>query len=43
MLALDCEMVGVGIAGFDSALARVTILNSYGYVELFDSTSENGQ
>jgi RNA exonuclease 4 len=30
VLALDCEMVGVGIGGFDSALARVTILNSYG-------------
>lgn len=25
-------MVGVGIGGFDSALARVTILNSYGFV-----------
>lgn len=31
-LALDCEMVGVGINGQESALARVCIVNSYGNV-----------
>jgi len=32
VLGLDCEMVGVGPGGIDSALARVTIVNSYGTV-----------
>ncbi len=31
-MALDCEMVGVGINGQESALARVCIVNSYGNV-----------
>eukprot|EP00029_Vermamoeba_vermiformis_P013673 TRINITY_DN8598_c0_g1_i1.p1 TRINITY_DN8598_c0_g1~~TRINITY_DN8598_c0_g1_i1.p1 ORF type:complete len:345 (-),score=85.37 TRINITY_DN8598_c0_g1_i1:25-1014(-) len=31
-LALDCEMVGVGINGQESVLARVCIVNSYGNV-----------
>ena len=30
ILAMDCEMVGVGMDGLDSALARVTILDFYG-------------
>lgn len=29
-IALDCEMVGVGIKGKKSNLARVSIVNSYG-------------
>jgi len=32
VIGLDCEMVGVGPYGFDSALARVTIVNTYGTV-----------
>ncbi|KAK1608044.1 hypothetical protein QYE76_031717 [Lolium multiflorum] len=31
-LALDCEMVGVGAGGSKSALARVTLVNSFGNV-----------
>ncbi|KAI0707097.1 ribonuclease H-like domain-containing protein [Earliella scabrosa] len=31
-LALDCEMVGVGLDGSESALARVSIVNYHGYV-----------
>ncbi|WFD34903.1 3'-5' exonuclease [Malassezia cuniculi] len=31
-VALDCEMVGVGYKGCRSALARVSIVNWYGYV-----------
>ena len=31
-LGLDCEMVGVGPEGIQSALARVVIVNSYGNV-----------
>lgn len=34
-LALDCEMVGVGINGLESILARVCIVNSHGAV-LYD-------
>lgn len=30
VLGLDCEMVGVGADGVDSALARVTVVNCYG-------------
>ena len=30
MVALDCEMVGVGDGGIRSVLGRVSILNSYG-------------
>ncbi|KAK7032173.1 3'-5' exonuclease [Paramarasmius palmivorus] len=33
-LALDCEMVGVGIDGSESSLARVTLVNYYGAVQL---------
>ena len=29
-LGIDCEMVGVGIDGKDSMLARVSIVNSFG-------------
>lgn len=32
VLGLDCEMVGVGPGGIESALARVAIINSYGNV-----------
>lgn len=35
-LAIDCEMVGVGPGGEQSALARVSIVNFYGKV-IFDS------
>ena len=31
-LALDCEMVGVGIEGAESSLARVSLVNFYGAV-----------
>lgn len=34
-IALDCEMVGVGVDGKESVLARVVIVNSYGNV-IFD-------
>ncbi|EDV29534.1 uncharacterized protein TRIADDRAFT_19790, partial [Trichoplax adhaerens] len=30
VIALDCEMVGIGYDGKESALARVSIVNSYG-------------
>lgn len=30
LLALDCEMVGIGSDGKDSALARVSIVNQFG-------------
>ncbi|KAH9944999.1 ribonuclease H-like protein [Epithele typhae] len=33
-LSLDCEMVGVGIDGSESALARVSLVNFYGHVLL---------
>ncbi|KAK7057999.1 exonuclease domain-containing protein [Favolaschia claudopus] len=33
-LALDCEMVGVGPEGVESALARVSLVNFYGAVQL---------
>jgi len=33
-LALDCEMVGVGIDGKESSLARVSLVNYYGAVQL---------
>ncbi|EPQ55245.1 hypothetical protein GLOTRDRAFT_138856 [Gloeophyllum trabeum ATCC 11539] len=33
-LALDCEMVGVGIDGAESSLARVSLVNYYGAVQL---------
>ncbi|KAG6853102.1 hypothetical protein C0991_006905, partial [Blastosporella zonata] len=33
-LALDCEMVGVGIDGTESSLARVSLVNFYGAVQL---------
>ncbi|KJA20623.1 hypothetical protein HYPSUDRAFT_42931 [Hypholoma sublateritium FD-334 SS-4] len=33
-LALDCEMVGVGIDGAESSLARVSLVNFYGAVIL---------
>ena len=29
-LAIDCEMVGVGIEGKDNMLGRVSIVNSFG-------------
>jgi hypothetical protein len=32
LIALDCEMVGVGIEGKESMLARVCIINSFGNV-----------
>ncbi|KAG5644292.1 hypothetical protein DXG03_008710 [Asterophora parasitica] len=33
-LALDCEMVGVGIDGAESSLARVSLVNFYGAIQL---------
>lgn len=33
-LSLDCEMVGVGIEGVESSLARVSLVNYYGAVQL---------
>ncbi|KAF5360961.1 hypothetical protein D9756_005160 [Leucocoprinus leucothites] len=33
-LAIDCEMVGVGIGGSESSLARVSLINWYGAVQL---------
>jgi hypothetical protein len=33
-LALDCEMVGVGIEGAESSLARVSLVNYYGALQL---------
>ncbi|GBE81278.1 ribonuclease H-like domain-containing protein [Sparassis latifolia] len=33
-LALDCEMVGVGIEGKESSLARVSLVNYHGAVQL---------
>lgn len=33
-LALDCEMVGVGEAGQESSLARVSLINYHGFVIL---------
>jgi RNA exonuclease 4 len=33
-VAIDCEMVGVGPGGIDSALARVSIVNYHGVVLL---------
>ncbi|KAK1221993.1 3'-5' exonuclease [Marasmius sp. AFHP31] len=33
-LAIDCEMVGVGIDGTESSLARVTVVNFYGAVQM---------
>ncbi|KAG7091415.1 hypothetical protein E1B28_010451 [Marasmius oreades] len=33
-LAIDCEMVGVGLDGTESSLARVTIVNYYGAIQL---------
>jgi len=35
VLGMDCEMVGVGTAGQDSILARVSIVNHFGHV-LYD-------
>ena len=31
ILGMDCEMVGVGVAGTDSILARVSIVNHFGH------------
>jgi RNA exonuclease 4 len=33
-LAIDCEMVGVGPEGTESSLARVSVVNWYGAVQL---------
>ncbi|KAF9465192.1 ribonuclease H-like domain-containing protein [Collybia nuda] len=33
-LSLDCEMVGVGIDGTESSLARVSLVNFYGAIQL---------
>jgi RNA exonuclease 4 len=33
-LAIDCEMVGVGIDGEESSLARVSIVNYWGAVQM---------
>ena len=34
IFALDCEMVGVGLEGSESILARVSVVNFFGSVEL---------
>ena len=41
-VALDCEMVGVGPGGFDSALARVSIVDFHGR-QVYDSFVRPGQ
>ncbi|EKM75965.1 hypothetical protein AGABI1DRAFT_79178 [Agaricus bisporus var. burnettii JB137-S8] len=33
-LAIDCEMVGIGLDGSESSLARVSVVNWYGVVQL---------
>ncbi|KAF8638897.1 hypothetical protein AX17_001948 [Amanita inopinata Kibby_2008] len=33
-IAIDCEMVGVGIDGVESSLARISLVNYYGVVQL---------
>lgn len=33
-LSIDCEMVGIGIDGSESSLARVTVVNFYGAVQM---------
>ena len=33
-LAIDCEMVGIGIDGQESSLGRVSIVNYHGVVQL---------
>jgi hypothetical protein len=33
-LSLDCEMVGVGVDGTESSLARVSLVNFYGAIQL---------
>jgi RNA exonuclease 4 len=33
-LALDCEMVGVGVNGSRSSLARVSLVNYFGAIQL---------
>ncbi|KAF8626359.1 hypothetical protein AX15_005011 [Amanita polypyramis BW_CC] len=33
-IAIDCEMVGIGIDGSESSLARVSLVNYYGVVQL---------
>lgn len=33
-LAIDCEMVGVGVDGSESSLARVSLVNYHGVVQL---------
>lgn len=33
-IAIDCEMVGLGHMGSESALARVSLVNFHGYVVL---------
>ena len=38
-MAIDCEMVGVGPEGKESALARIVIVNSYGNV-IYDKYSK---
>ena len=35
-LALDCEMVGVGPEGSESSLARVSLVNYYGAIILYE-------
>ncbi len=33
-LALDCEMVGVGLEGVESSLARISLVNYHGAVQM---------
>lgn len=41
-MALDCEMVGVGDEGIESALARVSIVNQHGHC-VYDKFVDPGE
>lgn len=41
-MALDCEMVGVGADGVESALARVSIVNQHGHC-VYDKFVDPGE
>lgn len=42
-LSLDCEMVGIGIDGNESSLARVSIVNFHGFVQLDEFVRQREQ
>lgn len=39
-LAIDCEMVGIGIEGSESSLARVSVVNFHGATQLDEFVSQ---